>query len=550
MNLRDYQRAAIDIARDALPRRPVLVAPTGAGKTVMGASLVRELNVPTLWIAHRKELVEQGARQLEALGLATSIIMASYRGSYLGGSGNGRGGSGGHLWAASPVHVASIQTLVRREMPKPVELIVIDECHHAVAGSYAEVFEEYPGVPVLGLTATPFRLDGKGLGDIFGEIVVAATTRQLCEQGTLHKPKVYSQSRPDLSKVRITAGEYNLRQLDNAINTPQLVGDIVSTWRRLAPAQRTVVFATSIQHSQAVVAAFQAAGVAAEHLDGSTPTVERDAILRRLRHGETTVVSNCMVLTEGWDLPALQCAIIARPTASLCLHLQMVGRIMRAADGKDGAVVLDHAGNHHRHGAVTRRIVFTLEGVDAAKSEPLGLKLCPGCYLMVETDAAACPECGYVFASSLEDAGESREVEVADGELEEFDEDSHDYRAAMWEQFEAERAMAGFKPGWSAYRYKERFGEWPVVVEDRLIDPAHATIEDKRAVFLQIEERRKQYNHQPGWTSHRYREIFGVWPRGFVSEARGPLAGQEGESGREQLISSLNARWAAGVARA
>jgi superfamily II DNA or RNA helicase len=356
LQLRDYQRRAVDDVIAKLDRRPILVSPTGSGKTTMATEIVERLGVPTLWLAHRKELIDQAAERLEAHGLTTGIVMSGYE-----------------TVPEAQVQVASIQTLVRRDKP-PAGLIVIDECHHAAADSYQNVLAEYPDAHIVGLTATPFRLDGRGLGDLFGELVVAAWPDELCTDGVLHKPRIWASKAPDLRGVRVVAGDYNLGALAQRSNTAELNADIVETWRKRAAGRRTVAFAVDIAHSMAITKAFQDVGVPAEHLDGGTSRDNRDAILERLRQGKTQVVSNCMVLTEGWDLPALACAILARPTASLNLHLQMIGRVMRACEGKDGAIVLDHAGNHHVHGLVTRRLNYTLSDEKVGSDEPLGLR--------------------------------------------------------------------------------------------------------------------------------------------------------------------------------
>lgn len=497
--LRDYQRRAVNGVIAALERRPILVAPTGSGKTVMATALVEELAVPTLWLAHRKELIDQAAHRLEAHNLPVGIIMAGYAPLPL-----------------AQVQVASVQTLVRREKPH-AQLIVIDEAHHATAKTYGDILDCYPNAARVGLTATPFRLDGRGLGDLFGELVVAATTKELCELGVLHAPKVWCSKSPDLRGVKVIAGDYQLGALSKRTNTDELNADIVRTWLKHAKDRRTVAFAVDVEHSQAITQAFQAHGVAAEHLDGSTPRDVRDAILSRLRQGETRIVCNCMVLTEGWDLPALECAVIARPTASLNLHLQMIGRVMRACDGKDGAIVLDHAGNHHVHGLVTRRLDYSLDGeARVGHSEPLGLRRCPICGLMFDAEGNQCPDCGWMPESS----DRQRPPIHGDGQLHEFDDNDFEYRWQVWNLIEAEREAMGYREGWSLYRYQERFGDIPVVAAGQLIDPKHASQEDKRLVFEHLSAVAVAKGFKSGWASHRFREMFGHWPRGFVNDVR------------------------------
>ena len=500
IQLRDYQRTAIDAAKELLSDNPILVAPCGAGKSLMGATLVRELGVPALWLAHRKELIDQAAKELRAQGLSTGIIMSGYERS-----------------ASAQVQVASVQTLVRRDMPK-AELIVIDECHRSPADTYQTILQNYPFTPRLGLTATPFRLDGRGLGELFGEIIVAAYTDELCEAGVLHRPKVWASKSPDLRGLKVVAGDYNLKGLSERTNTEELNADIVKTWLKHAQGRRTVVFAVDIAHSQAITQAFQGAGIAAEHIDGGTPGEERDAILDRLREGKTKIVSNCMILTEGWDLPALECAIIARPTASLNLHIQCIGRVMRACPGKNGATVLDHTGNHHVHGLITRRLNYTLGNEKVGHAEPLGLRRCRGCGLFFEINSFACPECGWT--PSADDIQRERPDIHGAGELREFDDASFEYRREVWNLIEAERQAMGYKPGWSYYRFQERFGVKAAVLDGELIDTQNATLEQKRDLFERLSNYARQHGFKPGWASHRYRDLFGCWPRGFVNEVR------------------------------
>ena len=501
LQLRDYQQRAVDNVIAALDRRPILVSPTGSGKTTMSTEIVERLGVPTLWIAHRKELIDQAAERLAAHDLKVGIVMSGYESD-----------------PDAQVQVASIQTLVRRKKP-PARLIVVDECHHAAADSYKKVLDDYPDAHVLGLTATPFRLDGRGLGEVFGDLVVAAWPDELCESGVLHKPRVWASKAPDLRGVRVVAGDYSVGALAERSNTAELNADIIETWQKRAAGRRTVAFAVDIAHSQAITQAFRDVGISAEHLDGSTPRPERDAVLDRLRRGETHVVSNCMVLTEGWDLPALECAVVARPTASLNLHLQMIGRVMRSCDGKDGAIVLDHAGNHHVHGLVTRRLNYTLSDEKVGFTEPLGLRRCGECGLLFETSEPCCPECGWVPVAT--GAGQPRRPAIhGPGELTEFDDTSFAYRREVWIQIESQRMASNYKPGWSFYRFKDRFGIDPVVVEGELVDPPRATMAQKRAIYKRFAYIADERGYRIGWAAYRFRDIFDHWPRGFVEEVR------------------------------
>jgi len=498
--LRDYQERAVQQVIDTLNCRPLLVAPTGSGKSSMGTAIVERLGRRTLWLAHRKELVDQAALRLMAHGLQVGIVMAGYRAT---------------PWAQ--VQVASVQSLAQRKRP-PVGLIMVDEAHHVTARGFASVLAFYPDAAVVGLTATPFRLDGRGLGGTFGELVVAAYADELCDAGVLCRPKVFASQSPDLHGIRVIAGDYSLEGLAQRTNTQSHNAGIVQTWQQRAAGKRTVAFAVDVPHSRAIVEAFQNAGVPAEHLDGTLTRPEREAILERLRAGRTLVVSNCMVLTEGWDLPSLECAILARPTASLNLHIQMVGRAMRACSNKEAAIVLDHAGNHHAHGLVTRRLNYSLGDELVRQSEPLGLRRCAACFLLYEPVHPVCPNCGWQ-AEPTESDRELPPIEGA-GELIAFDDTAFNYRREVWLALETERIEHGFKEAWSEFRFNERFGTWPLVFGGELIDPKRATTDQKRSVFEQFTSVARERGYRPGWASWKFKDAFGVWPRGFVTEVK------------------------------
>jgi superfamily II DNA or RNA helicase len=271
-----------------------------------------------LFLAHRRELINQTVGKLVAAGVPAHSI-----GVMMGGDRRTNAGA--------PIQVASIDTLRNRDRP-PANVLMIDEAHRSLAATYRAVIEHYAssGATVLGLTATPHRADGGGLGDVYEHIEAVATPRELVELGFIVEPRVFSAPSVDLSHVRVRAGEYHEGDLADAFNSSALIGNIVGHWQRHAVGLRTVAFAVKVVHSQNITARFGEAGVPAEHLDGEAPARERDAILARLDTGETLVVSNCGVLCEGWDQPAVKCGILAWPTKSTGLYLQQAGRILRA----------------------------------------------------------------------------------------------------------------------------------------------------------------------------------------------------------------------------
>lgn len=331
--LRPYQLDGIEAARRAFAsgaKRVLVVLATGGGKTVLASSIIKSAaskGSKVLFLAHRRELISQASAKLSSFGVEHGIIQA-----------------GTMARPKRSVQVASVATMVNRlDSLKDVNLIFVDEAHHCAAGSYLKILEAHPGAKVIGLTATPWRIDGKGLGDIFDSHVEVATPAQLHELGFLAKVKCFTFRPIDTSGVKVTAGDYNLGALGEAAAAPMIVGDIVDRYVEHAQGKRAVLFACNIEHSKSMAAAFVSAGIASEHVDGMTPSEERAAILARLGTGETKVLCNFGVCTEGWDMPMLEVAILARPTLSEALALQMIGRVLRVAEGKEHARIHDHA---------------------------------------------------------------------------------------------------------------------------------------------------------------------------------------------------------------
>ncbi|MCF7994763.1 MAG: DEAD/DEAH box helicase [Chromatiaceae bacterium] len=376
---RGYQLGAINTSRTKIAqgiRRVLLNAPTGAGKTVIAAGVVQmavEKGKRILFLAHRRELIEQTIDKLVAAGVLNfGVIMAGNRLNN----------------ADAPVQVASIQTLMRRELP-PADLIIVDEAHRAASRSYLNIIANYPKAAVLGLTATPERLDGKGLDDIFQDMVVVETVPNLIGQGFLIKPDCYVGPTGDLTGVKTKRGDYDEAQLAEAMDRPKLVGDIITTWKRLARGKKTVVFASSVEHAKHIAQEFFSAGVPSAWISGETPKARREAVIADWRSGALSVVANCQILTEGFDFPELECCILARPTQSISMYLQCVGRIMRPAEGKTGALVLDHAGCCVAHGPPHIHREWTLEGMAKKRKEKDGadsVRVCDACQMAFEPE--------------------------------------------------------------------------------------------------------------------------------------------------------------------
>lgn len=388
ITLRDYQIKAIDELRSQIAagnKRVLLVAPTGAGKTTIASEIIRSAAARgrrVCFLAHRIELINQASARLTQFGIAHGIIRAD----------DPRRDDN------ALVQVASIQTLARRNQVK-FDLIVVDEAHRTLANSYSRFLEAQEGASVIGLTATPCRTDGKGLGEAYNAIVETCSIESLVEKKVLVPAFVYGcREIAGIENISTVGGDYNRGQLGELMTRSGLVGNVVQQWLDRAEGAKTVVFAVSVEHSIALRDRFRDADVLAEHIDGTTPEDERSEILRKLRDGEIEVVTNCSILTEGWDLPDLGCVQIARPTKSLALYLQMVGRGLRAADGKYGCIILDH-------GACFQRFGHPLDdrqwGLESAKrfgqpknTEKLLGWQCRNCWYVNDLDDDECDECG------------------------------------------------------------------------------------------------------------------------------------------------------------
>jgi DNA repair protein RadD len=356
VTLRDYQLDAVARIEAAVEagESPLYVAPTGSGKTIVAAAVIEraeERGKRLLVLTHRREILRQTSSKLP---MDHGIIQ-----------------SGLTLDLAYPVQVGSVQTLWtrwmgRNKVPLPAaDILVVDEAHHIRARTWSGIIEAYPDAAVIGLTATPCRGDGRGLGNHFDRLILGPQIPDLIAKGQLVETKYYAPVNPDLKGVKTSKGDYVVTELSKRMDRPDMVGDIIENWHKHAQRRKTLVFAIDVAHSQHITDEFVKSGVRAEHLDGSTPKEERDAILRRLESGETEVVTNCMVLTEGFDCPDVACIVLARPTKQLGLFRQMAGRGLRPAPGKTDLILIDHSGAVFMHGLLEDRIDWTSTATSA-----------------------------------------------------------------------------------------------------------------------------------------------------------------------------------------
>lgn len=313
IQLRDYQEAAVQGIRDSFRqgnRRVLLVLPTGGGKTICFSYIaagVSKNDKRVLIIAHRRELLKQISKALKAVGVHHAVMTGGYRGI-----------------PVAKVVVASVFTLANRlkRFPEP-DLIIGDEAHHFTPdSSWGKVVQAFPKARVLGVTATPERLDGKGLGLLFDDMVLGPTVAELTEQGFLSPADVYAPSRPDLKGIRTRMGDYVHADLEGAMDKPSITGSAVSHYAKLANGKRAIAFCVSVKHAKDVAEDFRRAGFISSHIDGGMDEKERDGILKKFEDGDIQVLTSCDLVSEGFDLPAVEVAIMLRPTKSLSLYLQ------------------------------------------------------------------------------------------------------------------------------------------------------------------------------------------------------------------------------------
>ena len=393
MPLRPYQLQAVADLRWSLGqgrRSSLLVMPTGAGKTVVFTEIARSATIKsksTLILVHRRELIKQASAKLTAAGVEHGIIAARFRPS------------------DHKVQVASVQTLVRRLTTTDFnpDLIIIDEAHHAVAGSWDKITAQFNHARKIGVTATPSRLDGRGLGSHFETLVLGPSVEQLVNGGFLSPHKVFAPPMlADLSQVKTRAGDYANDQLSQAMDRPTITGSAVDHYRRLADGLPAIAFCCSVKHASSVCESFKAAGYRAKLVTGNMPMDERDEAISGLADGRTQVLCSVDVVSEGTDVPAVSAAILLRPTQSESLYLQQVGRILRPQDGKI-AVVLDHVGSTVKHGFVDDCRDWSLDSKPKRqrKDEPApSVRQCPECFAAFRPQPA-CPCCGFVFKTKV-----------------------------------------------------------------------------------------------------------------------------------------------------
>lgn len=458
--LRHHQQQAIALLRASLARgnrRVVLQMPTGAGKTRTAAEIVNGalskgnrvcFTVPAI------SLIDQTVDAFEAEGIFDlGVIQACHP----------------RTQPNMPVQIASVQSLARRGLPD-VGVVVVDECHmqHEVITKW---MVDEPGKTFIGLSATPWA---RGMADHWQDLVIPVRMQELIDAGFLSPFRVFAPSHPDLSGVSTVAGDYHEGQLADVMSDRVLVADIVQTWQDRACNRPTLVFAVNRAHAAKLQGEFARAGVAMGYCDAHVDRIERAFLFDQMASGELAGIVNVGTLTTGVDAD-VRCIVLARPTKSEMLFVQMIGRGLRTAPGKADCLILDHADNHARMGFVTdihhhsllagqeKRALTRKE-----KGEPMP-KECPACHTLKAPKISECPACGFTPTRQSD-------IEAEEGELVELtrkpkkekftqDQKSQWMGGLLWVARDK-----GYSTGWASHKYREKFGVWPQGV-DRLAMP-------------------------------------------------------------------------------
>jgi len=463
LELRQYQADIIEQLRQSLrdrKKRPLFVLPTGAGKTPVLCQIIENLvsnGKQVLFLVHRRRLIEQIKGMLkDDFGLDAGIIMA---------------GVSSNL--ESKIQLASIATYERRlnldtlmynRYFVDADVVLIDEAHRSVSQGFKEILELYSDKIIIGCTATPIRGDGRGLGEVYNNLIVGPDIGQLTNQGYLCPARYFVPTTINLDGVKVAMGDYQIKALEKKINKKKLIGDIVENWLRIAENRKTIVFCVNVRHSIAVCDAFARAGIKSAHLDAHSSDDEREDILQKVEKGEIRVLANVGLYTEGLDVPDISCIVLARPTKSMGLYRQMAGRGLRP--GKEDLIIIDHGNVIQEHGLLEDEIIWSLDGRERAwkKRKHISKKRmvqCRVCGLVFE-GTSICPDCG----SPVKAFG--KPIESIDADLQELKNKRKTNKDLSWAD---KRKFAGallwyekkkgWNPGRKAHLYRLVFGVWP-----------------------------------------------------------------------------------------
>jgi len=405
--LRDYQENIIKGARQALGAgciAPLIVAPTGSGKTHIFSYIAKkaaEKDKNVLIIVHRKEILEQTKKSLYKLGVVSGQIIS------------------GRDMTKDNIQVAMVGTVVNRlhKIEKP-DLIIVDECHHSPSQTWMKILNNYSTTPRLGFTATPERLDGVGLGDIYDNMILGPSTAELVDRGFLAYPILKTPEKEKIQKYHVKGKDFDKDEQFEHMSKREIVGDVIDHYRKYFDGLPAVCFCVNIEHCLNMEREFSAAGIKAAVVHGKMKKSERDRAIKGLSDGSVEILLSCDVISEGVDIPVLAGTIHLRKTQSLSLWLQQVGRALRIHPGKENAIILDHAGNYYIHGHPLKEQNWSLDSKKRkAKDAEPNIERCPECYSVWPGKPRVCPECNYKFKEVTPEKLEEMIPSVVEGEL-------------------------------------------------------------------------------------------------------------------------------------
>lgn len=436
--LRDYQEALVQKVHDTFKRgikASCIVLPCGGGKSVIVAEIAKRTTEKlnnVLFLVHRIELCEQIEKTFRNWGVDMDFCK-----------------------------IMMVQTAVRRldKIPHP-SLIITDETHHSKSNSYKKIYDFFPNAYRVGVTATPVRLDGSGLGDIYSTLIEGVSAKWLIENHFLSPYTYYAPSIADLSNLKVKRGEFDVKSAENILFNRTVFGNVIEHYRNLADGKQSICYCVSIKHSTSMAEEFQTNGISAVHIDGTTPKFERQRIIEDFRNGKIKVLCNVDLISEGFDVPDCECVILLRPTQSLTLYIQQSMRCMRYKENKR-AIIIDHVGNYARFGMPDTDREWTLKDKPKkarSQADEVKVSQCPECYYTFEPNEKVkiCPNCGYVFQKDRElDIEENAELQEITGFTLDYNYDSPQ-NCKNYNELIKYAVNHGYKMGWAYYQAKSR----------------------------------------------------------------------------------------------
>lgn len=394
INLRPYQLALKNKAREAFKnnKRVILLAPCGSGKTVIASSIMQDAikKGNKVWfIVHRSELMKQANDTLERYGIPKKNL-----------------------------EVYMVQSLAHKldKIKEEPNLIIVDECQHSSSSTYRKIINQYPNAYILGLSATPTRLTGKPLGDIYETIISEVTAKQLIEMKYLADYSYYApELNIDFNNIKIKAGDYDTEDVNRVMSKAKIYGDIIKTYKKLANNKKTILYCASIEYSKKMEKLFSENGYKIKHFDGTTPEKERQQIVEDFRNNKIQMLTNVDLIGEGFDVPDCECVLLLRPTQSLNLFIQSSTRCLRK-NGDKKAIIIDYVNNIQKHGLPTMDRQWSLDKkVKEYDNEnddgTLRIRVCKECFSTFE-GGDVCPYCGAEYELTAIEIENIKEVQL------------------------------------------------------------------------------------------------------------------------------------------